>query len=231
MSTASIINKLSVPGTGPDEGGGTRVFMPKLNYRFRTMFIFHSEVLPEVPLNKQRLITNAVISTDRPILEFEEVEIAVGASRVYLPGRHFWSGPLEMTLREDVGSETMKALEAQQRRQFDVINQAGPHSGSGFKMTVITDTLNGDHEKPKVLDRWFLFSAFISKLGQSAVEYGTSEVQTISLGIRYDIAAHVEPGQALPAGVSVSMLPADWGTVGGATVAQGGAGQYATGVA
>ena len=212
--TASIIRRLSVPGAG-ESNEGIHAFMPKLNYRFRSACIFNPKIndQPSASPDKQRLITNAVISTDRPQLEHEEVEVPIGASRIWIPGRYAWAGPLEMELREDVGSRTMQTLEAQQRRQFDVINQSGARAGSEFKMYVITDTLNGDFDNVKVLDRWFLLGAFITKLGQSRVEYGTSAVQTISLGIRFDMAVHVQNGETVPDGVATEILPKDWGPV------------------
>ena len=184
MSSASILSKLSVPGSDP-QGGGTHVYMPKMNYRYRAIFHFHPD--SGIGANEEPLITNSVVSTDRPNISFEEVEMPVYNSRIYLLGRHQWE-PVEMEFRDTIDSSTISLLTRQLEHQFHVIEQSGGLSGQGYKMKVEVETLDGRHDDVNVLDRWTMLGAMITKINPSRVEYGTSAYQTISVGFRYDMA-------------------------------------------
>ena len=74
----STLSKITVPLDG---GGGNQtqgLLMPKLQYRFRVTLINFGLGSPTTELTKQ------VVDVTRPTINFEEIELPVYNSRVYL---------------------------------------------------------------------------------------------------------------------------------------------------
>jgi len=93
----SSLSKLTVPLATNDSASSQGLLMPKLQYRFRVTLENFGVSTPTTELTKQ------VMDITRPTLTFENMEIPIYNSKVYLAGKHTWS-PLSLNLREDVNN-------------------------------------------------------------------------------------------------------------------------------
>lgn len=177
----AILQNMSVP----TQDGNELTLMPKLQNRFRVLFNFSSNT---------SVITGNVKSVQRPTLTFDEVTLDVYNSRIKIPGKHSWND-IELTLRDDISSEAVKALEAQVNRQIDMATQSRSRAASAFKFTTVIDTLDGTNgTEPGVLDRWELVGSHISSINYGNNDYSSSETVDIAVTLRYDSARHIIDG-------------------------------------
>lgn len=177
----AILQNMSVPA----QDGNELTLMPKLQNRFRVLFNYSTNT---------SVVTGNVKSIQRPTLSFDEVTLDVYNSRIKMPGKHTWND-IELILRDDISSETVKSLEEQVNRQIDMATQSRARSAGAFKFTTQIDTLDGTNgSEPEVLDRWELVGSFISSINYGNNDYSNSETVDITVTLRYDSARHIIPG-------------------------------------
>lgn len=180
----AVLDKLSVP-IGDGETQGT--LMPKLQFRFRVVFI-------NMGNGETNVATNNVVSVTRPNLTHDEVLVDTYNSRIYMAGKHIWE-PVTIELRDDVTSATSALLDQQIAKQIDMANQSSPNSGVSYKFQCKIENLNGANPDPDVLDTWILSGCYIANLTYQETNYSSGgEYQQISMQLRYDNAEHTVAG-------------------------------------
>lgn len=160
--------------------GNQGLLMPKLQYRFRVYFI-NFGTGDGIELTKQ------VIDVSRPQVQFQEITLPVYNSTIYLSGKHQWQA-ITVNVRDDALGSVAKAIGAQVQKQFDFVEQASAATGQDYKFQMnveILDGGNGTHT-PVVLETWELYGCFIASANYNNLNYGTNDVATIQLSIRFD---------------------------------------------
>ena len=168
---------------------GTQVLlMPKLQYRFRVSLL-NFGVESAVELTKQ------VQDVQRPKVQFEEIEVPVYNSRIYLAGKYQFES-ITLTLRDDASGEVQKLVGQQIQKQFDFMEQASARSGIDYKFTTKVEILDGGNAAltPQVLDTFELYGCFVQNVDYGDLDYGTNDPVTIALTIRFDNAVQFAAG-------------------------------------
>ena len=175
---ASSLSRLSVPTL---REGNQTLLMPKLQFRFRVNFFNFGTNGSEVELTKQ------VIDVARPQVQFEEIDVPVYNSRVYLAGRHQWQ-PITLNVRDDQSNEVARLVAEQNQKQLDFFEQSSARAGEDYKFRMSIDMLDGANggSVPLVIDSFDLVGCFLQQTNYNNVNYGTNEVVQIALTIRYD---------------------------------------------
>jgi hypothetical protein len=179
----AVITNFGVPTTSGNGDGAT--LMPKLQYRFRVTF----EGLGGI--NEGPLVTRNVISVSRPTIDHEDVTIDTYNSKIRLAGKHTWQD-ITLTLRDDIDSNVIKALDTQLSNQVNHLTQTSAKSGAEYKFKMYIETLDGSSaiDGEGVLDRWELVGCFLPNVAYGDVNYGSSEMINITATIRFDNASH-----------------------------------------
>jgi hypothetical protein len=191
MATASL-NKFTVPLATDQSASAQGLLMPKLKYRFRVSFLNFGVSQPTTELTKQ------VMDFKRPQVSFEEIQIPVYNSRVYLAGKPTWEA-VTCNLRDDASGEVARLVGEQMQKQFDFMEQSSAASGIDYKFTTIFETLDGGNgaSTPNVLETWELVGCYLSAADYGDANYGTNEAMTIALTIRYDNATQSPIGTGI----------------------------------
>lgn len=184
MTSASLLN-MSVPAADnsqPTQG----LLMPKLQYRFRatfTNFGINSATGP---------ITQQVMEFARPNVTFENIDLPIYNSTVKIAGKHAWQD-ITCKLRDDAAGTASSLVAGQLQKQLDFNEQSSSEAGIDYKFTVQFDVLDGGNgtNAPNVLETWYLYGAYLQAVNYDAANYGTNEVMTITMTIRYDNAEQV----------------------------------------
>jgi len=183
MATASL-NRMSVPvGVDTPTQG---LLMPKLQYRFRAIFTnfgINSDTGP---------ITQQVMEFARPNLSFEAIDLPVYNSTVKIAGKHKWED-VTCKIRDDASGTASTLVAGQLQKQLDFQEQSSSSAGINYKFNVEFDVLDGGNgtNAPHVLEQWFLYGAYLSAVNYDSANYGSNEVMTISMTIRYDNAQQI----------------------------------------
>lgn len=171
--------------------GNQGLLMPKLQYRFRVMFVNFGSG-DGIELTKQ------VIDVSRPNVQFQEITLPVYNSTIYLSGKHQWQ-PITVNVRDDANGSIARAIGAQVQKQFDFVEQSSAAVGQDYKFLMeieILDGGNGTHT-PIVLEKWELYGCFIASANYNNLNYGTNDVVTIQLSIRFDNAVQSPIGTGI----------------------------------
>ena len=122
----------------------------------------------------------------RPSVTFEEFEIPVYNSRVYLVGKHNWD-MVTVNLRDDVNGGVTKLCGEQVQKQFDMMEQSSASSGIDYKFITRFEVLDGGNgaNAPSVLETWELYGCFIQNINYGDLNYATQELQQL-YGSRFD---------------------------------------------
>jgi len=157
------------------------LLMPKLQYRFRAMFLNFGVGGSTQELTKQ------VMDITRPQLSFEEVTLDVYNSKVYLAGKHTWS-ETTINLRDDAQGNVTKLVGQQLQKQMDFVEQASAASGQDYKFQINYEVLDGGNGvlTPTVLETWELYGCFIKTVNYNNMDYKSNEPATIQLQVRFD---------------------------------------------
>ena len=172
------LNRISVPPAGANSN--TNLLMPKLKYRFRVILLgFGVEASTE--------LTKQVSDVTRPNVTFEEMEIPIYNSKVFLAGKHTWE-TLTLNLRDDASGNVTKLVGQQIQKQFDFLEQASARSGIDYKFQMNLEILDGGNGaiEAVVIEKWELYGCFVTTADYGDMNYGTSEPATVALTIRYD---------------------------------------------
>jgi hypothetical protein len=196
MATSSLSN-FTVPLSTSQSASSQGLLMPKLKFRFRVTFLNFGVTQPTTELTKQ------VMDFKRPTLEFEEIQIPIYNSRVYLAGKPTWSACTCM-LRDDASGEVTQRVGEQMQKQFDFFEQASAASGIDYKFTTLLEILDGGNgtSQPNVLETWELDGCYLSSADYGEVNYATNEPVTIQLTIRYDNALQTPLGGGIGSAVA-----------------------------
>ena len=206
---ASLSQSLSNMSVAADNNAGNEgLLMPKLQYRYRVIFSNFGRS-PE-----SAVLTRQVVDVTRPQVTFAEIPVDIYNSKLYLAGKHDWS-PITINLRDDAGNRVAGMVGQQLQSQLDFVEQASAAAGLDYKFEMEIQILDGgngaSNPGPTVIETWSLGGCFIQAANYNTLNYGASEVVTISLTIRYDNALQVpgNPGSN------------DVGTVFGQAIARG----------
>ena len=195
MSVSSL-TKFTVPIDGDQSAASQGLLMPKLKYRFRASFENFGISSPRTEMTKQ------VMDITRPSVTFEEFEIPVYNSRVYLVGKHQWD-LVTVNLRDDVNGGVTKLCGEQVQKQFDMMEQSSASSGIDYKFITRFEILDGGNgaNAPSVLETWELYGAFIDQVDYGDMNYATSDPAMIALTVRYDNAIQTPDGTGIGSAV------------------------------
>ena len=192
-------------------GGNQGLLMPKLQYRFRVNFLnFGTGATVE--------LTKQVMDINRPQISFEEITLPIYNSTLYLAGKHSWN-ELTVNLRDDASGSVSKLVGQQVQKQLDMVEQASAATGQDYKFQTNIEILDGGNgtATPIVLETWECYGCYLKTANYGSLNYGSNEIATIALTIRYDNAVQ----SPLSSGVGTSI-----GRVLGGSIVTGiGAGQ------
>jgi len=211
MATASQ-SLFNMTVASDNAGGNQGLLMPKLQYRFRVNFLNIGTSASTVELTKQ------VIDINRPQISFEEITLPVYNSTLYLAGRHSWN-ELTVNVRDDAQGSVSKLVGQQIQKQLDMVEQASAATGQDYKFQTNIEILDGGNGTavPQILETWECYGCYLKTANYGALNYGSNEVATIALTIRYDNA--VQSPLTSGVGTNIGRI------LGGSTVTGIGAGQ------
>ena len=186
----STLSRLSVPLASDASASSQGLLMPKLKYRFRVVLQgFGANGVATTELTKQ------VMDVTRPKVQFEEIEIPVYNSRIYLAGRHQWD-PLTLNVRDDATGNIQRLCGEQIQKQFDFFEQASAASGIEYKFTTVIEVLDGGNgtQTPNVLETFECYGCFVQNIDYGDMNYTSNEAATVNMSIRFDNAVQYKGG-------------------------------------
>ena len=192
----SSLSRMTVPLASDQSASTQGLLMPKLTYRFRVAFENLGVSNPRTELTKQ------VMDFTRPQVEFEEIEIPIYNSRLYLAGKHSWQ-EVTVNLRDDASGQVSKLVGEQLQKQLDFVEQASAASGVDYKFLTRCEVLDGGNgtAEPVVLETWELYGCFLRSVNYNELNYANSEAVTITMNIRFDNAVQTPLGSGVGAPV------------------------------
>ena len=157
------------------------LLMPKLQFRFRALFLNFGTGGATQELTKQ------VMDIQRPNVSFEETVIDIYNSKIYLAGKHSWQ-ETQINLRDDAAGNVSKLVGQQLQKQFDFMEQASAASAQDYKFQVNYEILDGGNGTlvPNVLETWELLGCFIKSANYNNMDYKSNDPATIQLSVRFD---------------------------------------------
>ena len=194
MATASQ-SLFNMTVASDNAGGNQGLLMPKLQYRFRVNFLnFGTGATIE--------LTKQVMDINRPQISFEEITLPIYNSTLYLAGRHTWN-ELTVNLRDDAQGNVSKLVGQQVQKQLDMVEQASAATGQDYKFQTNIEILDGGNGTavPIVLETWETYGCYLKTANYGSLNYGSNEIATIALTIRYDNAVQ----SPLSSGVGTSV--------------------------
>jgi hypothetical protein len=186
----STLSRLSVPLASDASASSQGLLMPKLKYRFRVVLQgFGANGVATTELTKQ------VMDVTRPKVNFEEIEVPVYNSRIYLAGRHQWD-PLTLNVRDDASGNIQRLCGEQIQKQFDFFEQASAASGIDYKFTTVIEVLDGGNgqQTPNILETFECYGCFVQNIDYGDMNYTSNEPAAINMSIRFDNAVQYKGG-------------------------------------
>lgn len=173
------LDKFTVPVSGNDEGPAA---MPKLQFRFNV-------VLDDFGAEGQATINMSqnVMTVTRPGITYDETTLDTYNSRIFLIGKHTWD-PITLTVRDDVGGDVVKAVNAQLAKQTDHEKQISSLN-SDYKFMCTINMLDGSRADSP-LEAFVLEGAMLTNVQFGDLTYAASEQVQITMTIRYDNCLH-----------------------------------------
>jgi len=188
----SSLTRMTVPLASDQSSPTQGLLMPKLKYRYRVVFENLGVTTPRTELTKQ------VMTFNRPTINFEEIEIPIYNSRMYLAGRQTWDA-VGATFRDDAGGHVSRLIGEQLQKQMDTMEQASASSGIDYKFTTRCEVLDGGNgtSAPVVLETWELYGCFLVSANYGDLDYGSNDPATIEISVRYDNAVQTPLGTGI----------------------------------
>ncbi len=212
------LNKYTVPLASNQSSSTQGLLMPKLKYRFRVILQgFGATGSISTELTKQ------VMDITRPKVSFEEMEIPVYNSKVYLAGKYTWES-MTLTLRDDASGNVQRLVGEQIQKQFDFMEQAAARSGIDYKFTTKIEILDGGNgaSAPVALETFEVYGCFVQNADYGEMNYATNEPATVALTIRFDNAVQYKGGQIDGIGRAIGQrIAAGAGSTGGGAATVG----------
>jgi len=192
----SSLTRMTVPLASDQSNPTQGLLMPKLKYRFRVIFENLGVSTPRTELTKQ------VMDFTRPNLQFQEMEIPIYNSRIYLAGKHEWQA-VTVNFRDDAGGQVAKLVGEQLQKQMDFVEMASAASGIDYKFITRCEVLDGGNgaSTPTVLETWELYGCYISSVDYGNLDYSASEPVTMQMSLRFDNAIQTPIGDGIGATV------------------------------
>ena len=193
MATASQ-SLFNMTVASDNAGGNQGLLMPKLQFRFRVNFLNFGTDTSTVELTKQ------VIDCSRPQVQFQEITLPVYNSTMYLAGKYAWQ-TMSVNIRDDASGSVSRLVGQQLQKQLDFVEMASAASGQDYKFQTNIEILDGGNgaAAPVVLETWELYGCFLQTANYNTLNYGTSDVVTIALTIRFDNAIQSAIGSGVGA--------------------------------
>jgi hypothetical protein len=206
----TTLSNMSIQTAGPGTNAG--LLMPKLKYRFRVSFEgFGVNTTEAVQLTRQ------VVDISRPKIGFEEIELPIYNSKVYMAGKYTLE-PVTLNLRDDANGNVIKLVGQQVQKQFDFFEQSSARSGIDYKFKTKIEILDGGNgqQAAAVLETFELFGCFLQNADYGDLNYATNEAVQIALTIRFD--SLIQSPVGVGAGTAIARTVSELAT------GQGGAG-------
>jgi hypothetical protein len=193
MATASQ-SLYNMTVASDNAGGNQGLLMPKLQFRFRVNFLNFGTGGATLEMTKQ------VIDCSRPQVQFQEITLPIYNSTMYLAGKAQWQ-TMSINIRDDASGSVSKLVGQQLQKQMDFVEQASAATGQDYKFETNIEILDGGNgtAAPVVLETWELYGCFIQTANYNTLNYGTNEVVTISLTLRFDNAIQSPIGSGVGA--------------------------------
>lgn len=193
----SSLTRMTVPLASDQSSPTQGLLMPKLKYRFRAIFENFGVSTPRTELTKQ------VMDFTRPSVTFDEIQLDVYNSRLYLAGKHAWE-MITVNLRDDASGGISKLVGEQLQKQLDFMEQASASSGIDYKFTTRCEILDGGNgiAEPIVLETWELYGCYLNNVNYNDLNYAESAPVTITMQIRFDNAVQTPIGSGVGAEVA-----------------------------
>lgn len=192
MAVASM-NRFTVPLQTNQSSSQQGLLMPKLQYRFRVTFEgLGTSGSDTVELTKQ------VVSFNRPVVQFNDIDVHVYNSVVKLAGKHMWQD-VSTTIRDDAAGNVTRLIGLQLQKQFDFMEQSSAAAGGDYKFITRCEILDGGNgnNSPLALETWELYGCYIKEANYQELNYSSDEPLTIVLSLRYDNAVQVPGGSGI----------------------------------
>ena len=188
----SSLSKMTVPLASDQSAVSQGLLMPKLKYRFRTVFENLGVSTPRTELTKQ------VMTFTRPSVSFDDMTIDLYNSRMRLAGKHTWDD-VTVELRDDASGQVAKLVGEQLQKQLDFMEQSSASSGIDYKFITRCEVLDGGNgaNEPTVLETWELYGCYLTTVNYNDLTYADSAPATVSLTIRFDNAVQTPLGSGL----------------------------------
>ncbi len=192
----SSLSRMTVPLASDQSANNQGLLMPKLKYRFRVLFENFGISTPKTELTKQ------VMTFDRPNVEFDDITIDLYNSKMRLAGKHTWQD-VTVEMRDDASGTIARLVGEQLQRQMDFMEQASASSGIDYKFLTRCEMLDGGNgaNEPQVLETWELYGCYITSANYNQLDYATSDVQTVSMTLRFDNALQTPLGDGVGSSV------------------------------
>lgn len=196
----SSLSRMTVPLASDQSSNNQGLLMPKLKYRFRVLFENFGISTPKTELTKQ------VMTFDRPNVTFEDIDIHLYNSRMRLAGKHTWED-VTVEMRDDASGNIARLVGEQLQRQMDFMEQSSAASGIDYKFLTRCEMLDGGNgaNEPQVLETWELYGCYITSANYNNLDYAASDVQTVSMTIRFDNALQTPLGDGVGTSVGRSL--------------------------
>jgi len=135
-------------------------------------------------------------------LSFQEMEIPIYNSRIYLAGKHEWQA-VTVNFRDDAGGNVSRLVGEQLQKQMDFVEMASAASGIDYKFLTRCEVLDGGNgaSTPTVLETWELYGCYVSSVDYGNLDYSASEPATIQMSLRFDNAVQTPLGDGVGATV------------------------------
>ena len=192
----SSLTRMTVPLASDQSSPTQGLLMPKLKYRYRVVFENMGVSTPRTELTKQ------VMTFNRPTINFEQIEVPIYNSRIYLAGRQTWD-EVAVTFRDDAGGNVSRLVGEQIQKQMDTLEQASASSGIDYKFVTRCEVLDGGNgtSTPNVLETWELYGCFLVSANYGDLDYASNDPVTIECSLRYDNAVQTPLGTGVGATV------------------------------
>jgi hypothetical protein len=199
MATASL-TKLTVPLASDQSTSAQGLLMPKLKYRFRVTFLNLGVTQPTTELTKQ------VMDFSRPTVTFGNIDLPIYNSTIRLAGKHEWTD-ITCQLRDDAGGNVSRLVGEQLQKQLDFMEQSSAASGIDYKFTTIFEVLDGGNgaNAPIALETWTISGCYLQSVNYNNADYGSNEVMSVSMTIRYDNALQTTTGADVGVGAKIPL--------------------------
>jgi len=177
------LNKFGIPLGADGSEGRQGILQPKLKYRFRVRTVNFG------PSNQQINLTQQVMNVGKPKMNHEEVVIDSYNSKAWVAGKHTWEST-SLVLRDDITNAVSRLVGHQQQKQLNHFEQTSPAAGVNYKFTMFIETMDGGNSV--VQEQWVLEGCWIQAVDYDQLDYTSSEVQMITLTIKFDNATLTE---------------------------------------